>query len=70
MTSLYKTPASKARKWALGTIILIAISNISLISSKGIDEFLVRTLVIGGIVAGIVFLVIWAIISFKKKSDE
>jgi len=63
-------PAKKARKWALVVFGLITISNLSVFSQKGLEEFLARTLIVGGILSIAVFLIVWLVISFKNKKNE
>jgi polyferredoxin len=64
------TPANKAKNWALWTIVLVAISNISVFMKMGAVEFFARTIIVGGIFAAIVFFIVWAFMSFKEKSKS
>lgn len=64
------TPANKAKNWAFLVIVLVAISNISVFIKMGVGEFIVRTIIAGVIFAGITFVVVWAVMSFKEKSKN
>jgi hypothetical protein len=65
-----KPAASRARTLALWTIVLVAISNISVLTSMGLVEFLARTFIIGGIIALFVFFVAWGIMAVMDRSKS
>jgi hypothetical protein len=67
MTDKSNSPAARARPWAYWTLAIIAISNISVISSIGIFEYLARTLIVGGFVTGLVYLIAFGVLSFRAK---
>jgi len=70
MTNNTNSPAVRARPWAYWTLAIIAISNVSVITSIGLVEYLARTLIIGGFVTGVVYLIALGILSFKDKQSR
>jgi hypothetical protein len=70
MASTTDSAAARARPWAVWTLAIVAISNFSVIYSIGIAEFLARTVIVGGFLAFVVYIVAWGILAALGKRKQ
>ena len=60
--SAYKMkPKEKALNWALWTVAIVALTNIPVIFNVSFLEYLIRVFLVGAILGGIVYFLVWII---------